>query len=183
MADAFRKLQLQYQAQTDEIQRRFDAVMEQQRLASEHKIAEIEAMMGALKQDRDIRADLQKTIVEGKMSENEAIVNAMAQLKLAEKKATDEHSKVILEGVLQELLQQQKAEQEKMLEYQKHVQSVIAEAMSAEREIVKDPKTGRKTVRIKMTGDDDLSKALSVPKELVKDPKTGRKTIRVKKDE
>ena len=141
-----KQAKMQMDFQMDQQDKQFQAGMAQMQQQNEEKMAQIEGMVKAELQQRDNQAKLQKTSFEVQGDARNSVVDAMTQLKLAEKQATEQQSQIILKGVVEQMIEAQKAQQAQMIEYQKHLQS-LAEAISAPRELTKDPKTGKKTVR------------------------------------
>ena len=142
----FKGVQLQANMQLDQMTKQFEAWKVQIEQQSAERMAQIEGMVKAELNDRDNAAKLQKTQVEVEGNARDSVVDAMTQLKLAEKRATENQSEIILQGVVEQMVEAQKAQQEQMSQYQQHLHK-LAEAISAPRELTKDPKTGKKTVR------------------------------------
>ena len=147
MADAFRKMQLQANMMSEDMQRKFQAFVEQQKIQNEQSLAQLNAQIEAFKQQKK----MEETVVKGHMDKEQSVVDAITTLKVAEKQATENHAGIVLQGFVDQMLKAQEAQKEQILEYQKHLQN-LAETLAAPRELVKDPKTGKKTVRIKKEG-------------------------------
>jgi hypothetical protein len=155
-------LKLQLQAHKQEMQDKqkqdklgFDAAMQQQDRQLQAALAHFKAQVDAVKQYRDHQNDIQKTAVDAAQGERTKVVETLTDLKLAERQALNEHSQVMLQGAFDSVLQQMKQQHEQFMQHQDHQMEqvkLLAEAAMAERELVRDEKTGKaKGTRVKRT--------------------------------
>jgi hypothetical protein len=155
-------LKLQLQAHKQEMQDKqkqdklgFDAAMAQQDRQLQAALAHFKAQVDAVKQYRDHQNDIQKTAVDAAQGERTKVVETLTDLKLAERQALNEHSQVMLQGAFDSVLQQMKQQHEQFMQHQDHQMEqvkLLAEAAMAERELVRDEKTGKaKGTRVKRT--------------------------------
>jgi hypothetical protein len=142
MQDEQKKMKMSFDADKHQRDRDFQAAL-----------AHFQALVDSVKQDKDHRNQLQQTAVDAAQDERSKVVETLTDLKLAERQALNEHSQIALQGAYDRALEQMKQQHEKFMQSQEHQMDAVrllAEAVMAERELVRDEKTGKaKGTRVK----------------------------------
>lgn len=153
------KLQLQahkqdQQNEQKQMKMQFDAAMQERDQQFQATMQHFQAILDSMKQARDHGHDLQKTAVESAAEQKSKLVEALTDIKLAEKQALNEHSQIVLQGAIDKLIEQAKTQNEVLLEHQRQLGEQVKmahEAAMAEKEIVRDQKGKATGVRPKRT--------------------------------
>lgn len=136
----FKYAQLQANQMAEQLGRQFQAQMVQFQAQMDARNKQIEAMIDAQSQERETRAKMVEEQIRADSKQREAMIEAIKEAKVVMAQSEANKSEIMLQGVLDRMLEQQKAQEEQRKE--------LLKAMLAPREIVRDSKGKAKGTRV-----------------------------------